>query len=64
MYDASIVRTPIKSSSITEKSLVCPECGQELPIDSRTECDNCGAHIKLKVKIIAPGINDEEEKHE
>lgn len=40
-----------------ERQFRCPECEHRLPIDSVTECDNCGAHIELHVHVIAPAIN-------
>jgi primosomal protein N' len=37
------------------KRLFCPECDHRLPIDSFTECDQCGAHLSLKWEIEVPG---------
>lgn len=39
-----------------EKRLICPECNHSLPVDERTECDRCGAHLRLKVSVEAPAI--------
>jgi uncharacterized protein (DUF983 family) len=40
-----------------ERRLECPECGQGLPFDQWTECDRCGAHLELKVEVVAPGLD-------
>lgn len=31
----------------------CPHCSHMLPVDGRTECSRCGAHLELRVKTIA-----------
>lgn len=36
------------------KRIRCPHCDQPLPVDEYTECDQCGAHLELCVKTVAP----------
>jgi len=31
----------------------CPHCEELLPINMRTECSECGAHLELLVRTIA-----------
>jgi len=38
----------------TTDRMRCPHCDQSLPVDEYTECDQCGAHLKLCVKTVAP----------
>lgn len=43
-----------------ERRFLCPECENSyLPFDPYTECDNCGAHLELYVKTVAPPVTDE-----
>jgi transcription elongation factor Elf1 len=42
-----------------ERRFICPECESHLPFNSYTECDNCGAHLELYVKTVAPSITNE-----
>jgi len=43
-----------------KRRFICPECEDSyLPLDEYTECDNCGAHLELYVKTVAPSISDE-----
>jgi DNA-directed RNA polymerase subunit RPC12/RpoP len=37
------------------RKMECPECGHLLPPDGHTECDRCGAHLELMVRVHAPG---------
>lgn len=32
------------------KMFQCPECDELLPVDSPTECSNCGAWLTIKVE--------------
>lgn len=36
----------------------CPCCNNVLPVSEWTECDNCGAHLELKVDVVAPPIGE------
>lgn len=38
-------------------SMVCPECGHELPLDTHTKCDRCGAHLELMYEVHVPGMD-------
>lgn len=40
------------------KQILCPECDWRLPIDEMTECSNCGAHLQLELKVLAPGVDE------
>jgi len=40
------------------RRMVCPHCDQRLPIDSVTECDECGAHLAVLVRTVAPPIGE------
>jgi len=40
--------------SRTTDWMVCPHCGNLLPVDEYTECGQCGAHLELCVKTVAP----------
>ncbi len=37
-----------------DKRMRCPECNHILPISPETECDRCGAWIKVKTEVVAP----------
>lgn len=39
------------------QKMLCPACGHRLPIDRWTECDRCGAHIRLETVIEAPPLS-------
>jgi len=41
-----------------EGKMECPECGHLLPPDGHTECDRCGAHLELMVRVHACGHVD------
>lgn len=38
--------------------LVCPHCQRGLPVDEYTECDQCGAHLRLCVRTTAPPVGE------
>lgn len=49
-----------RQSARAERRILCPECeNSRLPLDAVTECDNCGAHLELYVKTVAPALNNE-----
>jgi len=52
----NISYVPIGGGRI-KRQFRCPECDRSLPIDPMTECDNCGAHLEVKVDVVAPAIN-------
>lgn len=37
-----------------EKMVLCPECGERLPVAEVTECSDCGAWLTLRWRIDAP----------
>jgi hypothetical protein len=41
----------------TGRRMECPYCGRLLPIDGYTECDRCGAHIEVGVRLVAEGVD-------
>lgn len=43
------------------KIMKCPECDHRLPIDAYTECDNCGAHLEVKVETVVGAIGENNE---
>lgn len=53
---ASLTAHPT-SGVLHEWGIVCPECGQVLPVDAQTECDRCGAHLRLLVETVVPAID-------
>jgi DNA-directed RNA polymerase subunit RPC12/RpoP len=42
----------------------CPECGHRLPVDERTECDRCGAHLTLVWRVDAPAVGTSTDEYE
>jgi len=53
LHDSVDLRQTPCHSRTTDR-VVCPHCGNLLPVDEYTECDQCGAHLKLCVKTVAP----------
>ncbi len=39
----------------------CPHCDELLPLNTRGECSECGAHLELLVRTIAPPQPTEDE---
>lgn len=36
------------------------ECDRELPMDTMTECDKCGAHYEVNLEQVAPPVPEVE----
>lgn len=36
----------------------CPHCDHTLPVNSIIECDECGAHLDVLVRITAPPVSE------
>lgn len=47
---------PVPSTSKMARRVTCPHCDSKLPIDTVTECDTCGAHLRLLVKTDVPPV--------
>lgn len=41
---------------IEKERFLCPHCDQRLPVDPVTECDQCGAHLRIDVVTEAPPV--------
>lgn len=52
-------KIPLPTETKLRDRFLCPECNNQLPFDAVTECDNCGAHLELYVKVITPSISNE-----
>lgn len=58
--DATITRRATQSKRLgIRRAIRCPECDFALPVDEVTECSRCGAHLKLKIEVVVPGIHKE-----
>lgn len=42
----------------TRQRMKCPFCNHGLPVVERTECDRCGAHLRLTIEAIAPPVGE------
>ena len=56
-YEQSVEVVDVPDTDKTR--MRCPECGHLLPIDSWTECDRCGAHLSVHIRVEVEGIDDE-----
>lgn len=36
----------------------CPCCKKSLPVSEWAECDGCGAHMELRVEVVAPPVGE------
>lgn len=41
---------------IEKERFLCPHCDRRLPVDPVTECDQCGAHLRIDVVTEAPPV--------
>ena len=56
MDTSELEQAAIVGSPTWGRRLKCPECGRLLPPDAVTECDRCGAHLVLYVRVAAEGV--------
>jgi len=47
---------PVLQAGRFVRKMRCPSCSRVLPVDTTTECDDCGAWLNVRVKVTVPGV--------